>query len=209
MDKNNYFKQKGFTLIEVLITISIFVVLIFGVSATLNDIFINSNQQLLSMSNIDQARSALATFTNELRNATTGSDGSYPLNQAGDSQIIFFSNLGTSNTTIKRIRYYVSGSTLYKGVVLPSGNPLTYNLSSEAVIPVINGISVSGTPSFSYYDGNYNGTGTALAQPVNLNQIRFVKINLMVLNQITPSDTSTFPVTAGATIRSVKDNLGN
>lgn len=209
MEKNRYFKQRGFTLIEVLVTVSIFIVLVFGVSAMLNDIFVNSNQQLLSMSNIDQARLALSAFTNEVRNATTGSDGSYPLNQAGDSQIVFYSNFRTNNGAIVRIRYYVSGDTLYRGVVLPAGNPLSYNLSSESVKPVATGISSTSAPVFYYYDGSYDGSTDALFQPVNINRVRFIKINLMVLNQITPNDTSTFPITAGAVIRSVKDNLGN
>ena len=202
-------EDKGFTLIELLITISIFIVLIFAVAVMLNDIFVNSDQQLSSMDNIDQARLALSTFTNEIRNATTGSDGSYPLNQAGESQIIFYSNFRTSNATIARIRYYVSGNTLYKGIVLPTGSPLTYNLSSESVKPIAVGISNQSSPAFYYYDGDYNGNSNALSQPVNINQVRFIKINLMVLNQITPNDTSAFSISAGATIRSVKDNLGN
>ncbi|MCX6718584.1 MAG: prepilin-type N-terminal cleavage/methylation domain-containing protein [Candidatus Staskawiczbacteria bacterium] len=202
-------ENKGFTLIEVLITTAIFAVLIFVVSAMLNDIYVNSNQQLSSMSNIDQARAAATAFTNEIRNATTGVDGSYPLNQATDGQIIFYSNFGTNNSAVQRIRYYVLGDILYKGVVLPTGSPLAYNLSSELISPAITGISNQGSPAFYYYDGNYSGTGSALTQPVNINQVRFVKINLMVKNQITPTDSSVFPVSAGAAIRSVKDNLGN
>lgn len=218
MKKSKYLKQKGlarsatakgFTLVEVLVTLSIFVVLVFGVSGMINDIFINSNQQLLSMDNIDQARSALAKFTNEIRNATTGSDGSYALNLADDSQIIFYSSFKTSDATIARIRYYIADNTLYRGVIFPTGSPLTYNLSSELISTVATGIANGSAPVFYYYDGDYNGNGNALSQPVNINQVRFVKINLIVLNQIKPNDTSTFSVEAGAAIRSVKDNLGN
>ena len=192
-----------------MITIAIFMILIFMISALLNSIFIDSTQQLLSLSSIDQANYAVSTFTNEIRNATTGSDGSYPLNQTGDSQIIFFSNFGTANSAIERIRYYVSGNTLYKGTILPSGSPLKYILSSESIKAVASGISNGSASLFHYYDGNYSGTTNPLTQPVNINQVRFVNINLMVLNQISKQSTGTFPVSAGAAIRSVKDNLGN
>ena len=208
MNKNKYLKQKGFTLIEVLVTMSVFVVVVFGVAAIINDIFVKSSQQLTSMSNIDQARLALNTFTNEIRNAITGKDGSYPLNQAGDTQIIFFSNYKISNGQIARIRYYISGNTLYKGITLPTGSPATYNTSSESVYLVATGISTS-SQIFYYYDGNYTGTTSALSQPVNINNVRYIKISLMVLNKITPTDSSTFPIMAGAAIRSIKDNLGN
>jgi type II secretory pathway pseudopilin PulG len=201
--------KNGFTLIEIVVTVAIFIILIFGVSAMLNNIFVNSKQELLSINTIDQARLALATFTNEIRNATTGSDGSYPLSQAGDFQIIFYSNFGINPTIIKRIRYYISGNTLYKGVVLPAGSPLSYNLSSESVTAVASGVSNGSFPVFYYYDGNYNGTTSAISQPVNINNVRYVKINLMVLNQIMPNSASSFLVTAGGTIRSIKNNLGN
>ncbi len=209
MEINKFAKQKGFTLIEVMIALAIFVMLIFGVSKMLSDIFINSNQEVISMSNIDQARSALSTFTNEIRNSVTGVDGSYPLNQTGDSQIVFFSNYKVSNSAVARIRYYIDGNILYKGVVLPSGSPLSYNLLNESVKVVATGISNSGSPLFYYYDGNYNGNTSALAQPVNINQVRFVKMSLMVLNNIKQNDTSKFSISAGSAIRSVKDNLGN
>jgi len=202
-------KQRGFTLIETIITMSIFVVLVFIISSALNDIFVNSSQQMLSMGNIDQARTVLNMFTNEIRNSMTGSDGSYPLNQASDNQIVFYSNFGTNSTTVKRIRYYILNNTLYKGIVLPTGSPLTYNLSSESINIVMTNLSNGIFPAFYYYDGNYNGTTSALSQPVNINQVRFVKINLVVLNQIVRNSTNTFVASAGATIRSVKNNLGN
>jgi len=209
MNKNRYFNKKGFTLIEVLVTMSIFVVLIFGVSAILNDIFVNSSQELLSMNNIDQARSVLSAFTNEIRNASVGSDGAYPINLAGDSEIIFFSNFKTINSAVARIRYYILDDVLYKGIVLPTGSPLRYNLSSELVRPVVTGLSHQSTPIFYYYDGDYSGGSDPLFQPVNINRIRYIKISLKVLNQITQNDTSAFLIEAGTTIRSVKDNLGN
>ncbi|MCX6723769.1 MAG: hypothetical protein NT155_01180 [Candidatus Staskawiczbacteria bacterium] len=199
----------GFTIIELIISMVIFSFLIILVATALNDVFSNSSQQLLSLSNIDQARSTLSVFASEIRDATTGSDGSYPLNQAGDSQIIFYSNFNTSNSAVERIRYYVSGNVLYKGVIVPAGSPLSYNPGLEIVKPVISGVASSSSSIFYYYDGNYNGNTSSLSQPVNINQVRFVKISLMILNQITAKDTSSFPISVGAAIRSVKDNLGN
>jgi hypothetical protein len=68
---------------------------------------------------------------------------------------------------------------------------------------------MGGNPLFSYYDGTYNGTGNALSQPVNINVVRFIKINLTVLKDAVQNGTSTFTVTAGASIRNLKTNLGN
>jgi len=203
-------QEKGFTLIEIVIALAIFAIIIFLVSALLNDVFVVSNQRMLALENIDQARLAMITFTNEIRNATTGVDGSYPINQADNNAFIFFSNFKTQGGVVARIRYYLSGNTLYKGTVLPSGSPANYVLSSELIKPVATDINNEELPAFVYYDGSYNGsTENSLSQPINLNQIKFVKINLMVLNQNQKNSSSKFQITGGATIRLLKDNLGN
>lgn len=211
MIKNTVKKFGGFTLVEVLITVFIFTVLTLGASTITLTIFRNYKQQSQSLSSVEQVTLVSSKFTSELRNANYGNNGSYPLNSAGDSQIIFYSSSGATGTLINRIRYYLSGNTLYKGIVIPTGNPLTYTLSSEIVNPVQNNVvnATTSTPVFYYYDGNYNGSGNPLSQPVNVNQVKFVKINLIVLKQPGVSTTTTFTFDTGAAMRNLKNNLGN
>ena len=202
--KNNKFSI-GFTLVETLVTVSIFLLLTGGITLMLKYVFYTFNQQSLSLDSADSARLALFTFSNEIRNATNGIDGSYPLNQASTSQIIFFSTYGSGNN-VNRIRYYITNSTLYKGVIVPTGIPLSYG-SIEATSSVLTGL-VS-TSIFSYFDGNYAGTSTPLAQPVNVNNVKFVQINLTLTKQDIRNATTTFLVSGGAAIRNLKTNLGN
>ncbi|MEK7659018.1 MAG: prepilin-type N-terminal cleavage/methylation domain-containing protein [Patescibacteria group bacterium] len=202
-------KSSGVTLIELLVAISIFTVLIFFIASMIPNIFTNSKQQLLSLDNVDYSRLVTSQFVNEIRNATTGEDGSYPLNQADDSQIVFYSKAASSGTTVNKIRYYLSGNTLYKGVIIPTGSPLTYNVSSEILKIAQSGVANGSNPLFYYYDGNYNGSTNALSQPINVNLVKFVKINLMILKEVKAQDTSVFSISAGAAIRNLKTNLGN
>jgi prepilin-type N-terminal cleavage/methylation domain-containing protein len=205
-----FFERNGFTLIEIIITISIFLAIMFFVSALTNDIFLNSSRSLLSMDNIDQARIISSAFANEIRNATIGNNGSYPLNKADQFEIIFYSNFGSENPLVSnRIRYYISDNNLYKGTIIPSGNPLTYNLSSESVRIIQSDLQNEETPLFYYYSGEYDGSSEALQDPVNINDVRFIKINLMILNRNFEDDSGVFSVSSGAVIRSVKSNLGN
>ena len=202
-------KSSGFTLIEVIIAISIFVVLLFAVIDLLLGVFNNPQQQIISLDRIDQARMVANNFSNELRNARIGNDGSYPITQATNSQIVFYSSYGATSPAIKRIRYYILNNNLYKGVVIPTGNPLTYNLSSESVTQLVEGLGNGATPIFYYYTGDYNGSGGALSEPINVNQVKFVKINLMVPRETTAQSTDTFSINAGVNIRNLKNNLGN
>ncbi len=190
-------------------TVFVFTILMAGASALFISIFRTSTQQSLVIDTADQARKVVFNFTNELRSASSGNEGSYPLNLASTSQIIIFSSYGAVGQNIHRIRYFVATSTLYKGVVVPTGNPLVYNLGSEKVVAVQKGLANGSVPVFYYYDGNYGGTSTPLSQPVNINQVKFVKMNLVLLKQDTKNATTTYPISAGGSIRNLKTNLGN
>ena len=207
--KNFQKNNSGFTLVETLVTIFIFTIIMIGTTMLAKAIFSTSNQQNLALDIVDRARLAIAGFTNEIRNSTSGNDGSFALNQASDSQIIFYSTYGATGTKVNRIRYFISGTTLYKGIIVPTGTPLVYNSASEATTTVITGIASTTAPLFYYYDSNYAGTSTPLSQPVNLNNVKFVKINLILQTQDVRNSTTTFSIAVGATIRNLKTNLGN
>lgn len=150
-------KLSGFTLIEVIIVVTIFSVLMFVAADLLITIIEKPKAQLNAMSNIDQARFAASTFTNEIRAAAYGT---YPLIEASDSEIIFYSPIGASQGSINKIRYYASGQTLYKGVIIPVNG--VYNPVTETVSAVLTGLSNGTDPLFFYYDGSYDANGTSL-----------------------------------------------
>jgi prepilin-type N-terminal cleavage/methylation domain-containing protein len=206
--KINY-TQSGFTLVETIMTIFIFSIIMLGTSLMLRDILANARQQYGVLDSVDGARRVANNFAKELRNSTYGVNGAYPVNQATDTQVIFFSTASNTNGTVSRIRYYVLNNTLYEGITNPTGNPLAYNTATETITTLSTKISLGGNPLFYYYDGNYNGSGNPLESPINLNQVKFIKINLIVLKQLTATSTTTFTVSAGASMRNLKTNLGN
>lgn len=200
--------KNGFTLIEALIAITIVAGLMFVVSSMLIAVFSGSKQQYSALSNVDNARVVSSRFVNEVRSAVPGVDGSASISAAGDLEIIFHSP-DKATGLINRIRYYVSGNELYKGVVVPTGNPLAYNMGSESISLVQQDLTLNGTPLFYYYDGGYWGGGSPLVQPVSIPSIRFVRINLMVLKQTQQSSDSLFSLSTGSAVRSLKSNLGD
>ncbi len=199
----------GFTLIETMVTIFIFTILALGASALMKNIIIDSKQELLSLDNADRARLVAFNFTNELRSASVGVDGSYPITQASSSQIIFYSSYGNSTGLVNRIRYFISGTELKKGVVTPSGNPLSYSASPEIIKTIGTGINNMSTPLFYYYDSSYDGDSSPLNQPVNIPSIKYVRINMIILKLSSRNSTSTFVINTGSSIRNLKTNLGN
>jgi prepilin-type N-terminal cleavage/methylation domain-containing protein len=207
MEYNTKNKMNGFTLVETLATIFVFGILMLGATTIMRGIFINSRQQTLAQNSIDSVRRVANIFTNELRNSTYGVNGAYPINQAGDTQIIFFTTAIKNDGTVSRVRYFMSGNTLSKGVTHPSGSPLAY--TTETVTVLITNMYLNGSPLFYYYDGNYTGSSSALTQNVNINQVKYIKMSIIALEDSVRSSTNTFTVNAGVAIRNLKTNLGN
>jgi len=207
--KNNTANKSGFTLAETIVTVSIFTILMLGTTLMLRDILSSNTQEYSLLTNTTQANIIADHFVNELRNGTYGANGAYTINQASNTQLTFFSTGINNNGTISKIRYYITGNTLYKGVTNPAGSPPSYDGQTEKITALSNNMSIGNNPLFYYYDGNYSGTGTPLGSPININQIKFVKMNLTILKQLLKDSNTTFTSTPGASIRNLKNNLGN
>jgi hypothetical protein len=74
----------------------------------------------------------------------------------------------------------LENGTLKRGVVNPSGNPLSYPSSDDIVVELAHSVvNLEKTvPIFSYFGEDYSGSQTALVQPVNVVDARVVKIQL-------------------------------
>jgi len=206
--KKNHKKLAGFTLIEVLITISIFTMIAYAVIALISNLYSNATQQGNLLTGSDQARKIGFNLANQLRNASYGADGSYSIGQAESQQLTIYSNADPL-PDIEKIRYYVQNGKLYQGITKPSGG--VYNPIDEKNYLILSDLANGASPVFYYYDGTYNGnTDNYLAQPVNITLIKFVKISLQIYKKTgLAGSNSTYLVTNGATVRNLKTNLGN
>lgn len=199
----------AFTLVEAIVTVAIFSLIAYGIIALVSGILVGSSREERLLTGSDQARRVAGNLMRELRNATISSIGGYALAQASPLQLVFYSNIDTDPDR-ERLNYYVQNGKLYRGVIKPSGNPLAYNPASEQVVVVQNDVANGAEPLFKYYDGSYDGvTDNPLGEPVALTEVKFVKMNLLIINRGGVSGLNTFRVTAGGAIRNLKTNLGD
>lgn len=196
----------GFTLIEAIVVVFVFSMIVYGVVMLVSNLLTSTNKQSSLLVGSDQARRLGTAFTNELRKADYAADGAYPVGLAGDQELVFYSNVDTT-PDVERVRYFVQNATLMKGVVKPTGG--VYDLASETPIAVQSNLANGSQPVFLYYAGNYDGTvDNHLVQPINVNQVKFIKLNLLVFNTGGLKNDNTYSVSAGAAIRNLKTNLG-
>ncbi|KKU11800.1 MAG: hypothetical protein UX17_C0067G0002 [Parcubacteria group bacterium GW2011_GWC2_45_7] len=199
----------GFTVAELLVGIAI--VIMIGAAVLAFQKNISSLNNFLSSNLIAQsdARKALKMMTAEIRPLSPSSTGAYPIAEAGTNSFIFYSDI--DNDQLKeRVRYFMEGTTLKKGVIKPTGEPLAYNPASENIIElahdITNGLADSITPIFSYYNTGYDGTTPPLNEPVDILAVRLTKITIIMdSNPSRPPGPIT--LTTQISMRNLKDNL--
>ncbi len=202
--KKNF--KKGFTLVELLVSLGIISLIVFALSNFQRDTFtLNFTLQSSLNAQLD-ARRVVKVMVAELRKVVPSAVGSYPIESPSTTSVTFYSDVD-SNGVIDRVRYYLTGTTIRKGVITPSGSPLTYNPANEVVTNLINNVVSSSTlPVFQYYSSSYDGTTAPLATPVDIPSIRLVKISVIIDNDPNKSPTQ-IVVTSSVSLRNLKDNL--
>jgi hypothetical protein len=203
---NNQNLNNGFTIAEAIISVAIISLLVITISTFQRDVFsLNSTLQSSLNAQLD-ARHLTKVMVAELREISPSSVGSYPISLASSTGITFYSDI--DNDGLKdRVRYFLSGTTIKKGTIVPSGNPLTYNVANEKLSTVINDFVASSTlPLFQYYSSAYTGSESPLSQPIDIQAIRLVKVTVVIDRDPgrspVPLITSSF-----VTLRNLKDNL--
>ncbi|HLE49343.1 MAG TPA: prepilin-type N-terminal cleavage/methylation domain-containing protein [Patescibacteria group bacterium] len=197
-------KQKGISLIEVLIAVTILSFI--GIGLVSLQYILTQNQILVTRSykSVDEANLIISTFIKEIRAAKTSDNGAYSLFNVDDQSIGFYSDIDLDGST-EKVRYFLNEHNLYKGVIEPSGYPAQYNQDTETVITLNENI-YNETPVFYYYNADWpeDIINNPLGMTNRLADTRSVKIYLLVKNGDTANG---YEVESISNIRMLKDNL--
>ncbi len=197
--------KQGFSLVEILVAVAVLSILVIVVGSFQRDVFFLGSVLRGSATAAQDARSIMRTMTKELREAAPSSNGSYVIESAATSSIVFYADIDT-DVQRERVRYFIVGKELRKGVIQPTGNPVTYPTNTETFTILASTISPTTSPAFRYYDSSYAGTSTSMTYPIDTARIRLVRFDLLL-----DLDANRSPVprsyTTQVSIRNLKDNL--
>ena len=198
--------HRGFTLIEILISISILSGIIFIVSMFGLDIF---DLQIFLGDVFVIQQETTATLTEmgiEVRSMGPSANGSYSIESASATSLVFYSDTD-GNGTFERIRYFAEGSVLRKGIIEPTGNPAVYSSGNEVIRDIVRDLvlpPVANQPLFLYYDRNYTGTQEPMPIPIDVSRIRLIKATITA--DKTPQDISgRFDYSSSMLIRNLRN----
>jgi type II secretory pathway pseudopilin PulG len=191
----------GFTLLETLIALGIFVALV-----SVATVFFIQGYRLNNFGSeldlqVKSARDGLEVLTKETREAIDSDRGDYLIEEATAQTLTFYSDIDGDGSA-EKIRYFLNGTDLQKGVIDPTGSPPQYLSANEVITTIATYVNNGATAIFTYLDGNNN----QLTLPVDKNRIRLIHIYLKV--DIQPGKSpQQYDLETEVQIRNLKNNL--
>jgi prepilin-type N-terminal cleavage/methylation domain-containing protein len=200
-------KQKGFSLLEVLVTIAIFSLVALALNGFILGAYRAYYYNFKQIAAINEARRGIDIMIKEIRELKTGDDGSYAIAQAGDQQFIFYSDIDRDGVT-EKVRYFLNNTDLSKGVIKPTGDPPFYDGANETISVISQYVQNNTGPIFTYYNGDWPGDTTHNPLPTltRLSDTKLMHVDL-IINTEPSRPPGNFELQSDAQIRNLKTNL--
>ncbi|OIO48068.1 MAG: hypothetical protein AUJ32_01405 [Parcubacteria group bacterium CG1_02_40_82] len=204
----NIKNKKGASIIEAIVLIFVFAMAMTVLTAFLINTYRAYSFNFQQVAAINEGRRSIETMVKEIREATFGDDGSYPIVEAGDDHFIFFSDID-QDAAVERVRYFLDGADFKKGIVKPTGDPPQYVLSNETISVLSAYVrNSSSTPVFRYYNGDWpqDTVNNPLPTLTRLSDTKLMHVFLKInVDPSRPPDD--FDLESDTQIRNLKTNL--
>jgi len=147
--------MKSFTLIETLVVIAIFTLIMGALAGSIVMLYRTYGYTWEQSIAIDEARRGIEIMVKEIRGASTGDDGSYPIEKAGDKEFIFYSDID-GDGKVEKVRYFLgtvsSGSQIQECQTSVKGGTCSVSFSA-----FLQGTLISGQVKVSL-DGDFGAS---------------------------------------------------
>jgi len=171
-----FFDNRGFSVLEVVVWIAMFAVTMAAVASALLSLYRASSYAMQEAGAVTAAQQGIDTMTRTIREAAYSSNGAYPIVSFAVNDMVFYADVD-SDSAIERVHYYIQGTTLYEGILNPTGDPPTYT-GTEVVTVLAQDVRniAQGLNAFAYFDAS----GVAITDFLNISGLRFVTANIAV-----------------------------
>ena len=150
--------RRAFTLVETLVTVAIIAALSIAIGDAILYFYRAEETAALQSDTVRTARGAFDSMVRDIREASYGADGSQPIASMSGYALTFFADTNNDGSS-DRISYRVSGTSLFKSITLPSGNPPFYSgwidSSTASIAEGVRNLA-DGHILFRYYDAAGN-----------------------------------------------------
>jgi hypothetical protein len=202
------YKQNGLGLLEIIIAVFLGSVVLMGLVGVQRLVSESSRFSFEEMQAVEEVRSGVDLLVREIRKAQPSESGSYPIEKADDQEFIFYADVD-SDLQVERVRYFLDGTQIKKGVIQPTDTiPATYPQDQESIKIISDYIWNNSSPIFYYYNSDWPliTEGNPLETPSRLIETKYMRVFLRV--NIDPSRLpQDFELSSGVQLRNLKTNL--
>lgn len=194
-------RQRGLTLLETIVVLAITIIIITALVSSISFFYRTNTHALEQSFAINSARIGIERMVKDIREAAFSDEGTYPVISMATSSFSFYSDVD-GDIFVEKVRYFLDGTNLNKGVVDSSGDPLTYDDNDEVVSLVSDNVrnNAESVVLFSYF----NASGTPMTSMASTTDLRFSTIEVIVnVNPIRLPNN--FSLRSSATLRNVKE----
>jgi len=194
--------QKGLTTTELIIAVALGAVVTLGVATFANDTVRFQDEFQGRFQMLDDVRRVIRPMVDEIRQVQDSSVGDYAIDEVSSTTLTIFSDV-IDNGYRERIRYFVEGGQLKRGVIVPDGVPLSYDAGDEEVNILMDNVTEL---AFRYYDQSFTGTESALLHPFPVSDVRLIEVQVTVDDDANRAPNPLGQVSMYAQLRNLKND---
>lgn len=201
--KKQSIKKGGFTLIEAITTLAIFMIISAAVVSSIVMLYRGNRYAMEQAIAVENARRGVEQMVRDIREARYSETGAYPIITIGSTTVAVYTDLDRDDDA-ELVRFYLDGTSFKKIITNPTGTPAVYNEANGIVTVVSENVRNidQGVPIFEYFDS----TGVALTSYTSVTPAVFVKMSLIV--NVNPETLpNEYVLRSSAAIRNLKVNL--
>lgn len=168
--------SRGLTAIEALVWIAVTSMLLLAIVQSVQYFYRTNTYAVEQGAAITSGQRGIEGMIKVMREAAYSSNGAWPIISMATSSFAFYADID-DDPFIERVRFFLQGNSLMRGVVDPSGDPPVYSgaeeLSSISEYVRNNEQSVV---LFKYYDAD----GNLMTDMTKIAEVRFVETTVVV-----------------------------
>lgn len=193
-------EQRGFTLVETVVFVSIFVVLLIAMVASIRYAYRGHRFVFEQADATRSARTGIEQVVRDLREASYADSGAYPIVEMSADGITFYSDYDNDGR-VERIQYILEGTNLKKSTTESAGDPPSYAIEADTVSIISDNVrnGAVSVPLFTYYDRG----GVLMSDYTQVGDVAFVlaRVVVNIHPERAPED---FELRSSAALRNIK-----
>ena len=168
--------ERGMTLVETVVWVAVTLSAMLAIVTSVQYFYRTNNYAVEQAAAVSSAQRGIESMVKTMREASYSSNGAYPVIAISTSSVAFYADIDT-DPFIERLRFYLDGDSLKRGMIDPSGDPPVYT-NPETISSISDSVRNidQGVTTFRYYDVN----GNLMTDLNDISALRFIEVTVVV-----------------------------